>query len=257
MGPGTLISSLNNKEASVQIINCVLKNSFSNSYFIDYEFGSTLILEKNKFIDCQGNLILLIHSGLNITDSLFQNISCFYDSGCIIKAQKNSNIFLFQNSVKDITNSNEGGAFYILQSNVSLSVNTFSNINSTFYASCVLGEEINVHIIDLQIQNFLHGCLYFVNSSISIEVSNFRNEYQSIFHKNDQCYSSICMYESIFVLIFKTTFNGNKNNTHYGGVNKNMIFKKNVFIRQFSYLILSKILRISLLKNHFSTKAMH
>ena len=183
------------------------------------------ILEKNTFINCQGNIILLINSGLNISDSHFQNVSCFYDSGCIIKAQKNSNVYLFQNSVKDITNSNEGGAFYILQSNVSLTVNTFSNINSTAYASCMFGEETNAYIIDLQFQNFLHGCLYFVNSSISIEVSNFQNEYQSFFHNDGQCYSSICMYESIFVSILKTTFEGNKNNTHYGGVNQNYDFK--------------------------------
>ena len=235
LGPGTLILALNNKEASIQMTNCIFKNSFSNTYFIDYEFGSTLILEKNRFFNCQGNMIFLIHSGLNISDSQFQNISCTYDSGCIIKAQKSSNVFLSQNTVKDITNSNEGGAFYIIKSNVSLSVNTFSNINSTAYASCMFGEESNVHSIDLHLQNFLHGCLYFVNSSVSIEDSNFQNDYESFVPKDGQCYSSICMYESTFFAILKTTFNGNRNNTHYGGVNKNIIL--NFFFSLGNFLI--------------------
>lgn len=221
LGPGTLILALNNKEASVQMINCVVKNSFTHSYFIDYEFGSTLILEKNKFINCQGNMILLIHSGLNISDSQFENISCSSDFGCIIKAQKNSNVILFQNTVKDITNSYEGGAFYILQSNVSLITHFLSNLNTSVFASFMYCEDVNAHLKNLQLINYLHGCLYFVNSSVTIENSNFQNEYESFLRKDAQCYSSMCMYDSISVVIIKTIFYGNRNNTHSGGVNQN------------------------------------
>ena len=220
LGPGTLILALNNEAASLQIINCVVNNSYSNSYFIDYEFGSTLLLVKNTFSNCQGNMIFLVHSGLNISDSNFQNISCSYDSGCIVKAQKNSNVFLFQNTVMDIKNDYEGGAFYLLQSKVSLFSLFISNINTSIFASFIYGEEVSAHLHDLQVQNYLHGCLYFSKSSITIEMSNFQNQYESFLENDNHCYSTLCMYESLSVSIIKTSFYGNRNNTYYGGVIK-------------------------------------
>lgn len=216
-GPGTFLLVLNNVKGLVKITNCTFTKSVSKSTFIDYELSSTLIFENNFFSNNEGNVIFTINSGMNLTNSSFENNICFYDSGCIFNIQKFSILNLFQISIVNISNFNEGGSFYVSDSVLSIQDQMLINSNSSNFGGCLFGKNIEVFFRNIFVENYSHGCMYFVNSSISIENSIFSNKFQEI-AVSSLCYSTICSLQSWFLMIGNCSFSGNKNNTYYGGV---------------------------------------
>ena len=217
LGPGTFLLVLNNAKGLVKISNCSFFNSFSNSTFIDYESSSTIIFENNFFSNNEGNVIFIINSGMNLTNCTFQNNICFYDSGCIFNIQKFSIINLLQLSIFNISNSNEGGAFYVSDSFLLIQDQILINSNSSNYGGCLFGKNIEAHFKNGLVENYSHGCMYFLNSSISIENSVFTNKFQET-PVSSLCYSTICLLQSWSLRISNCSFSGNKNNAYYGGV---------------------------------------
>jgi len=235
IGTGTFIASINNYIGFFKLLNCIFKDSSSNSYFIYYELSSTLVVENSTFINNLGNMMIVYNSGLNITNSIFENNTCYYDFGCILNLQQFSNIYLIGNLFINITNSNEGGVFFISQSTILIQNQVLKNSNTSNYAACLLGESVEAHFRNFSSSNYLYGCLYFLNSSIIIENSVFQNTMYS-FPENNFCFSSLCCFECLSLIIAETSFSGNINNTYYGGVHhlNSLFFYFNSYSRQFS-----------------------
>ena len=148
-----------------------------------------------------------------------------------------------------------GGAFYVSESILSLQNQILINSNSTYYAGCLFGKNVEAYLKNISVENHFHGCIYFLNSSIIIENSAFSNTFQET-PESSLCYSTICLLYCSSFNIKTCSISGNINNTYHGGVTK---IKKNykinfILFRQFLYQTEKNRLIILPLKTPFLLK---
>lgn len=217
-GSGTLFAIIFNHNYLIKIINNTIINCKCTSYFIMQEESSNVTVWNNSFINNTGNMFDISRGDVDLKFNLVQNIVCHYQSGCLFNLRKSSNMFASNNKFINISNSNEGGAFYFENSNFKSDDLILINSGSDSYAGCLLGVNSHFQIKNFQAYEFKKGCIQFINSSIQIQDSIFQADYFKEPKDFSECYSSLCILECFHFKMNNTLFIGNYDNSYDGGV---------------------------------------
>lgn len=143
-------------------------------------------------------------------NNLFENCLCTYDLGCVYYL-KLSLFWGSNNLLKNVSNINSGGSYYLENSNLYLRNEILTESHSDYYASCMLAENSTINLENIFSSNFSNGCLNFLNSSVIGFNLTFDN-INKIFSKNfDDGRSSLYSVDTLSLRINYSCFLGNMN----------------------------------------------
>ena len=217
-GPGTFIFLKYIQNSNIRIENSVFKDSISQTYFVSAENCVAILFNNNSFTNNSGNMFNIINSNLTSNNNIFNKTFCFFDYGCLFNIKSFSELHLLQNLFDNVTNSNEGGAFYFENSIIYLFEDILINCKSENYASCGLTINSTTYFSNLSAYNYVKGCFYFTHSNIYFENSDFKTISNTISIEPKECLSTFCLENNIKLHIINTKFVGNIDNTLMGGV---------------------------------------
>ena len=216
-GPGTIIYINKLYNDSAIISNNIINNSISKTSFISIAACLNVSFENNSFVNNQGNMISVSNSVILAINNKFTNNSCLYGSGCVFTINLISFVYLSNNKYMNINNTYPGATIYLEESFIDILNDTLINGYSEMYSGCLMGINSEINMRSFYGYNFTNGCLYFVNSTISLNDSIFQTNYiQS--PQNYLCMSILCSINDREIKINNVVFQGNRNNTFDGGV---------------------------------------
>ena len=216
IGPGTLFTILQNYDNEIILTNNTFLNCQTQSSFITVSNSYNVMFCNNTFLNNSGSIFDISGGSLIFCNNIIEN-NDGTQLGGLFYLEALSNMTASNNYFSNISNFDEGGVYYVINSYLALNNITIINVTTDTWGGCLVGINSNIQINHFQADQFRKGCLQFTNSSISIKNSIF----QTIFFKNpsdDDCYSILCCFNCIGLTIIGSNFVGNFNNTLYGGV---------------------------------------
>lgn len=206
-GPGTLLFL---QKSELILKNCFFNHTFSKTYFIYSQDFSNISIIDNKFSNIFGNIFFLSQTTISARNNYFEDCLCVYDLGCVFYL-KLSLFWGLNNFIKNVSNINSGGSYYIENSNLYLNNEILSDSHSDNYAACLLARNSSITLEKFFAYNFSYGCLNFFNSSIIALNLSLENFNENLFKSTQGCASSFCSTESLILIIKKSNFIGNRN----------------------------------------------
>lgn len=205
----TLISGLS-------IVNCSTAVSFftftsSKPNNINY---LTMVNVKGRiFRVTQKSTLILNYMSINNNSCLNLNL---FQQACVFYVDTLSSIDIYQANFSNVRNADTPGAFYIENSNSTISFLNFTNITSETGYGCAYAVGANFKIYNSTLKNFKNGCLQLEKSYLLLENNSFINNGMSNYEK---IYGSIisCVY-CLQMSIIGCRFEGNQMNSLDGGV---------------------------------------